>query len=67
MVYICHVAVLSWDDKNKYLLREQMTEQSTNIIKVQLGDLMSFIGVINRDMDKVLLVGIRMTQRQLHH
>ena len=49
------------------LNRDHMTNQSTNITKVQLGEPMSFIGVTYRNMGEGSCTGAEMTQRQLYH
>lgn len=43
-----------------------MTDQSRDTTKVELGEPMSFTGVIYRHMGEGLLTGAYMTQRQLH-
>jgi hypothetical protein len=44
-----------------------MTEYSTDITKVLLGEPMDFIGVIYRCLAEEFLTGEEMTERQLHH
>ena len=36
-------------------------------IQVQLGEPMSFIGILHKNMGEKLLTGAEMTQKQLHH
>lgn len=44
--------------------REPMTDQSLDTTKVQLGEPMSFIGFIHKNMSEGLLIGAEMTEKQ---
>ena len=44
-----------------------MTDQNKDTTKIQLGEIMSFIGVTYRNMGAGLLAGTEMTQRKLYH
>jgi hypothetical protein len=43
------------------------TEYSIDTVKIQLGEPMSFIGVIYRNMGEEIYTGTHMILRQLHH
>lgn len=47
--------------------RDTMTDESTDITKVQFGEPVSFVGVTYRNMGESLLIGGEITQRQLNH
>lgn len=47
--------------------RDTMTDQSTDITKVQFGEPVSFVGVTYKNMGESLLLGGEITQRQLNH
>lgn len=47
--------------------REPRTDQSKDIMKIQLGEPLNFIGVISRSVVGLLFTGAEMTQRELYH
>ena len=58
-----------WEILNTHLLipdRESITNKSMDVIKVQFGKPMGFIGVTSKNMGNGLLPDAEMTQKQLY-
>lgn len=67
-VGVCHVTILLGRCEQLFShLDRELRFQNKDTTKVQRGELMSFIGVIHRNMSKGLLIDAEVIQRRRYH